>query len=251
MKKLISTLLAVLMLLTMAACGGTNPKLDEAIDTFNSLSDQFNEVAALVNENEGVIDADVIGIFNELSDMLDKYADTLENGEALDDTQLDAILGWFGTAKTSLVEVKTAVEIAVEAEKIIEDETEDENVFPEALQSVDAYEVPDVSYTGWQLAGGMIDGKEMEQEDLDAVLTACGGSFMFVFDAPGVVNMYNGETVFAGTYETVADNFAVYMAFEGYSYYGVFTTVEDTVVLIVANPVSPETALYMVAVDEH
>jgi|GEM_PF-1944006 len=57
------------------------------------------------------------------------------------------------------------------------------------------------------------------------------------------------DSFYAGC-KTVADNFAIYMVLEGYSYYAVFTSVEDTVVLIVAKPVSPDTALHMVQIDE-
>ncbi|MBQ4556588.1 MAG: hypothetical protein IJA60_02950 [Clostridia bacterium] len=240
MKKLISTMLVALLLISMVACGGENPKLAEAKEGFNSISTQFNEVATLMNENKDEMDAELIDLMNELSDMLEKYGDMLENGDSLNDEQLDAIIGWFGTAEEGIAGVKADIETILAAE----------DTFPEALADVEAYEIPDVSNTAWQLAGGMIDGVEMEQADLDAILAACGGTFAFVFDVPGVVSMYNGETEFKGTCETIEENYVLYMEFEGYTYYGVFTVVNDTNVIIIANTEAPGTALYMTQIVE-
>ena len=39
--------------------------------------------------------------------------------------------------------------------------------------------------------------------------------------------------------------------FTGYEYYGVFTKVGETTVMILANKEAPETALYMTQIDEH
>ena len=142
MKKLISTMLVALLLISMVACGGENPKLAEAKEGFNSISTQFNEVATLMNENKDEMDAELIDLMNELSDMLEKYGDMLENGDSLNDEQLDAIIGWFGTAEEGIAGVKADIETILAAE----------DTFPEALADVEAYEIPDVSNTAWQLA---------------------------------------------------------------------------------------------------
>lgn len=235
MKKLISALLAFVLLVSMVACGGENPKLAEAKEAFNGLSTQFNEIAALVNENKDALSSEAIDTLNQLSDMLNQYGEVLTNGN-VDDAQLDAILGWFGTAKDGLAVLKEDVETAISAE----------GVFPAALANLDAYEIPELTGSSWGLAGGMINGVEMEEEDLSAVLEACGGVFAFFFDAPGSVSMYNGETQYKGTYEALEDNAVLYMEFEGYTYYGVFTMVNDSPVLIIANTEAPDTALYLV-----
>ena len=239
MKKLISTMLAVLLLISMVACGGENPKLVEAKEGFNSVSEQFNEVAAFLNENKDDISEELIDTMNQLSDLLSEYGTKFENGDALTDEQLDAVMAWFESTKEVLAGIKTDIENAITAA----------DAFPEALANLDAYEIPDVSYTAWELAGGMIDGVEMEQEDLDAVLNACGGTFMFLFDAPGAVSMINGEIEFKGTYEALEENVVLYMAFEGYTYYGVFTVVDEETVMIIANTEAPGTALYMIPIQ--
>ncbi len=51
--------------------------------------------------------------------------------------------------------------------------------------------------------------------------------------------MVNGEQSFDGTYEIVQDNYAIHAAFTGYEYYGVFSTVGDQTVLIIANTKGP------------
>ena len=186
------------------------------------------------------ISEELIDTMNQLSDLLSEYGTKLENGDALTDEQLDAVMAWFESTKEVLAGIKTDIENAIAAAY----------AFPEALADLYAYEIPDISYTGWQLAAGMIDGVEMEQEDLDAVLTACGGTFMFIFDAPGTVSMINGETAFEGTYEALEENVVLYMEFEGFTYYGVFSVVGDTTVLIIANTEAPGTALYMTQIDE-
>ena len=44
------------------------------------------------------------------------------------------------------------------------------------LLQVAVMEIPDLSGTEWNFAGGMIDGVEMEEEDLNATLETYGGT---------------------------------------------------------------------------
>ncbi|MGN1231780.1 MAG: copper amine oxidase N-terminal domain-containing protein, partial [Anaerotignum sp.] len=46
-------------------------------------------------------------------------------------------------------------------------------------------EAPDLSGTAWNFAGGLVDGVEMEQSDLDEVLAMYGGTLQFVFNEDG------------------------------------------------------------------
>lgn len=136
------------------------------------------------------------------------------------------------------------------AENTTEGTTESSSVFPEALKKVDAYPIPDIANSGWELAGGMIKGVEMEESDLQSVLDACGGKFQFIFLDADKVQMINGENAFDGTYKSVEENYALDAVFEGYEYYGVFTQIDGETVLILANKAAPETALYMMQIDE-
>ena len=126
-----------------------------------------------------------------------------------------------------------------------------DSAFPAALKDVEVGQIPDIDLTGWNLSGGIIVGVEMEQADLESTLEACGGTFQFIFMQDKAVQMVNGEKSFDGTYEIVEDNYAIYAKFTGYEYYGVFSTVNDQTVLIIANTKVPETALYFTQIDEH
>lgn len=123
------------------------------------------------------------------------------------------------------------------------------SVFPEALENIAAIQIPDMDYTGWEFAGGMVDSVEMEEEDVQTVLTACGGLFNFIFGETGVVSMINGEGAFTGTYETLDDSYAMHLVFEGYEYYAVFTEIEETTVMVLSNPADSEIALYMIPIE--
>ena len=126
-----------------------------------------------------------------------------------------------------------------------------QSVFPEALKDVQVVEIPDIELTGWTLAGGMIDGVEMEEVDLKSVMDACGGTFQFLFMQDKAIQMVNGEKAFEGSYEILQENYAIHATFTGYEYYGVFSKVEDVTVLIISNVKDPETALYFTMLDEH
>lgn len=126
------------------------------------------------------------------------------------------------------------------------------NPFPEALTNVEAMAVSNLNldYTGWTLSGGMIDGVEMEEADVQSVLDACGGQMLFVFQESGAVQLVNGAAAMDGTYTVTGDGFIVDMTFENYSYWGAFTMVQEQPVLIVVGKKAPGQALYMAYVDE-
>ena len=130
------------------------------------------------------------------------------------------------------------------------DTTDNDSVFPKALENVEAIPLPNIAYTGWQLAGGMVNGKEMEESDVQSILDACGGQFNFIFSQEGAVVMENGAKSFSGTYEAVEDNYAIHAVFEGYEYYAVFTKINDVTVMVLVNTADSETALYLAQVEE-
>lgn len=131
------------------------------------------------------------------------------------------------------------------------DEDNNASVFPEALSNVEAIPVPNLEYSGWKFSGGMIDGVEMDQSQADAILEACGGVYQCGFLNEGKAMMINGEKTFDGTYKVIQDNYAIELIFDGYEYYGVFTSVNGENVLILVNKQEPETAIYMTYIDEH
>lgn len=125
------------------------------------------------------------------------------------------------------------------------------NVFPEALTNVPAYPVENVEQTMWCCAGGMIDGVEMEEADLQAIYTAMGGTFNFYFQNGNSISLINGEKSLEGTYTVKAESYIIDAVFEGYEYYGVFTQVNEAPVLIMVNKADSTKAFYFSLIDEH
>lgn len=121
---------------------------------------------------------------------------------------------------------------------------------PEALSKATAYEIEDVSLTAWQLAGGMIDGVEMEQADLDSLNTTAGGYIQYVFADDKKVQMVTPLNSIDGTYTVESENTIVHMVFPEIEYYGIFTVVGEQTVFMIADPKQPGSALYLTQVEE-
>ena len=111
-------------------------------------------------------------------------------------------------------------------------------------------EIPDLSGTEWNFAGGMIDGVEMEEEDLNATLETYGGTLQLVFGEDGAVTMVQGGGNAEGTYEYSDDNTAIKMTLDfggtEVTYAGFLSEVGDTVTLIDMSDLNGYDGLYFV-----
>ena len=182
MKKVITAILSATMVLAMAfcltGCGEDSGKKEEAASAFNTASAAFNEIADLVNANQGVIDDETIGLFQNMSDLLTQYKDMLEGDETLDDAQYDEMIQWFSEVQTWAADTKTTIEEELangagddaQAADQTDDQAASDSIFPAELEGVESYVIDDISATAWELSGGVINGEEMDQTDLDAVL---------------------------------------------------------------------------------
>ena len=106
MKKLLYLLLALMMCLSLAACGGPDKKA--ATDAFNKASNAFNEVSAIVNEDPeayGDFVDDMIGY----ADMLNQIGEKLK-GNDLDQETLDELAEWCGEVEQWAVDAKAVLE---------------------------------------------------------------------------------------------------------------------------------------------
>ena len=101
------------------------------------------------------------------------------------------------------VAVQTTEAAETPAETVAEADVEAEGG---PLLQVEVMEIPDLSGTEWTFAGGMIDGVEMEEEDLNATLETYGGTLGLVFGEDGAVTMVQGGGNAEGTYEYSDDN---------------------------------------------
>ncbi len=131
------------------------------------------------------------------------------------------------------VEVQTQEATEAPTETVAETGTEAEGG---PLLQVAVMEIPDLSGTEWNFAGGMIDGVEMEEEDLNATLETYGGTLQLVFGEDGAVTMVQGGGNAEGTYEYSDDNTAIKMTLDfggtEVTYAGFLSEVGDTVTLI-------------------
>ncbi|MBE6758086.1 MAG: hypothetical protein E7552_06035 [Ruminococcaceae bacterium] len=146
----------------------------------------------------------------------------------------------------------TLITVTTKAENT--DTTEDTDAtdgvgLPAAIADIEILAVPTLANTGWELAGGMADGIEMDGKDLQTILTDFGGRMEFIFADDTAVMLSNGESSLESTYQIAEDN-VVHMHFEEYSYQAVFTDVEGNMVMIVVNNEDPNSALYFLPIAE-
>lgn len=145
-------------------------------------------------------------------------------------------------------EVQTQEATEAQTETVAEAGTEAEADGP--LLQVAVMEIPDLSGTEWSFAGGMIDGVEMEEEDVNASLEAYGGTLQLVFGDDGAVTMVQGVGNAEGTYEYSDDNSAIKMTFDfggtELVYAGFLSQVGDTVTLIAMSDMYGYDGLYFV-----
>lgn len=95
MKKITSLLLALIMCMSLVACGG--PDRQPAMDAFNKTSNAFNEVAAVINENPDAYDQEVIDAMVEMANVLNQHKELLESDTEIDEEQLNEMIAWYGT----------------------------------------------------------------------------------------------------------------------------------------------------------
>lgn len=93
MKKLVSLLLAVILCLSLAACGG--PDKQPAIDAHNKAGEAMNALSDLINQDPASY-ADYIDEMNELVELLNECGAYLESSSDLNQEDLDEWVGVCG-----------------------------------------------------------------------------------------------------------------------------------------------------------
>lgn len=114
MKRLIALALALVLCLTMVACGGEEakkgPDKQPAIDKFNETSTTFNAVAAEINANIEVFDEEVISTMTDMANLLNEYKELLSGDQEIAQEDLDAMIDWFGEVDAWVAEVKAELD---------------------------------------------------------------------------------------------------------------------------------------------
>jgi len=155
--------------------------------------------------------------------------------------------------------VKEAVEEAIE-EEVVEEEVVEEEVVEEEVVEEEATEytgglfdlplaeTPDLPGTTWSLAGAMIDGVELETEQLEnEVLPLYGGQLDFAFHEDGA-QIVQGNGTLDGECTYMDEGALVLIEHEGeiLQYACVFTEIEGTVVMIALTDETGINGLYFV-----
>lgn len=110
MKKLIALALALVLCLTLVACGGeekdSGPDKKPAIDEFNKTSTAFNEVSAVINADIESFDEEVVTTMTDMANLLNEYNTLLSSDEKIDQENLDEMIEWFGEVQDWVDAVK-------------------------------------------------------------------------------------------------------------------------------------------------
>lgn len=253
MKKLMVLIVTAVMCLSLMACGGVPEEKLSAVDAdlekIQSLYQDtktilekangtgYDDVQAIYNENKPVLD----GIKADIDEMKKTFSENRDNYE---EEAIDNILEENKKMITALENMKSETGKSIsEIESAIK-ETEELSK-QGALANVDIYEVPDLDGTTWTLAGGIAEGTEMEDADLEAVLDSVGGQSDYLFAAGNSAQLITGMGNVNGSY--VSDGGLIQISFDnGVVYDAAFTVIEDQTVMIVIADGDLNTGLYYV-----
>ena len=89
MKKLLTILLAAVLCLSLAACGGSGPDKQPAIDAYTELAVNDNEFVEISNEDLSGWSEEDIDYMNSIADAITQYGEQLESNDELTQEQLD------------------------------------------------------------------------------------------------------------------------------------------------------------------
>jgi len=92
------------------------------------------------------------------------------------------------------------------AEEVVEEEVTEEAAAESdlvCLWDVKVNPIPELEGTTWNFAGGVANGVELNQDQVDAAYAAAEGAIQFVFEADGVFKNIQGNAEFTGTWEVI------------------------------------------------
>ncbi len=104
MKKLLAVVLAMVMCLSLVACGG--PDKQPAIDAFNKTSTAFDAVAKVINEDVDAYDEEVVDVMIEMATLLQQHKELLSSDQEITQEALDEMIAWYADVDQWIVDVK-------------------------------------------------------------------------------------------------------------------------------------------------
>ncbi len=200
MKKIVTIILTLAMFFSLAACGGSSAKKEEAGNVYNELVSAFNETGTYMNENIDYIDQTVVDDYNKVAAQMEEILTHLESDENLGDETYDQLIAEMKELIAACKEDKTMVEeFVANAQTSVEEEQP-----AEAPQEVTAAQV--LSSFTWELVGGTLGEELWDDATFAQVLDTFGGNLQYTFDMDGNVTQIlgSGQTV-TGTYAAQDD----------------------------------------------
>lgn len=181
--------------------------------------------------------------------------------KAIDEATVDTPKTGVGTPENSTEDTapgmpeSSAEDTAPDAPENSADDTAQEGGIEDFLQGL-AIIAPgeDIFYTGWEFAGGMLNGVEMNEAAASQALETYGGTLQLLFGDMEVVSMVQGGGSLEGSYTVAEDGYMLQMIFENEGaqipYAGVFANVNDTFTLMLFSDETGLNVLYFTQIDE-
>lgn len=218
MKKYVAIILALVMVLALAACGGSDKS--ELTKAYNDAANAYNEVATLANENGWNANEEINSTLTGIAGKLEKYKAIVTGSDKITDEDMASYIEDLKALLPIMEEFKTTVANPFEAE------------------ASDAAEAPagvDLTGTAWAFNGGMNpEGVEMTQEELDAVV-AEQGVFGYTFGEDMTMAVVANDQEIQGTYE-VAEDGTIVLNYSDASLQAALMNVDGRPVLMVTFP---------------
>ncbi len=95
MKKFTALLLTLVLCLSMVACGSSGPYKQPAIDSYNTLAENYNAFVDIANEDLSAWDEEDIEFMNNCAEVINEYGTKLDSDEELTQEEIDEMVDMF------------------------------------------------------------------------------------------------------------------------------------------------------------
>lgn len=199
MKKLSTLLIALVMCVSLVACGGADPQ--PAIDSFNSASDAYDTLIDKINANIEAYPQELIDAISEMGSTLTEYKDMLESEREYTEEEVTGMIEVFtevenwakdldaqleelanaGIDKQAAIDAFNATSTAFDAlaNKV--------NASPEAFSQEEIDLLNQMADTLIQCKELLESDQELTQEQIDALVTDLNNIEAWVAEAEAVL----------------------------------------------------------------
>lgn len=216
MKKFFATILAVVMVLSLAACGDSGPDVAALTESYNSLADAYNNMVTRATENGWNQDTEIADGLNEIVDEINTIKPIIEEPSDATQEQIDELkkscddlYAWVGDMSAIVSEPYVAASDTEDAaeggtDASAEGGTGAAGTGVSLLDTLEFYSIPEnIPGSSWDFSGGYLNGQEMNEEDAVSALEQYGGSLQILFKDDKNVSMLQGGGTLEGTYVQV------------------------------------------------